>query len=74
VFDLDILTRSVLNEKAAEILRAESKQVILRDDITDARVVCYQHPDGRVLFDAVLLPENADVMARREKTTNQTEI
>lgn len=59
VFDRDLLTRSILNEKAAEIFRAESKQVILRDPETDARVVCYQHPDGRVLLDAVRLPENA---------------
>jgi hypothetical protein len=58
VFDRDLLTRSILNEKAAEIFRAESKQVILRDPETDARVVCYQHPDGRVLLDAVRLPEN----------------
>lgn len=58
VFDRDILTRSILNEKAAEIFRAESTQVILRDEITDARVVCYRHPDGRVLLDAVRMPEN----------------
>ena len=30
---------------------------VLRDEETDARVVCYLHPDGRILIDAVRLPE-----------------
>jgi hypothetical protein len=58
VFDGDLLTRSRLNEKAAEKFRSESKQVILRDSESDAMVICYQHPDGRVLLDAVRFPEN----------------
>lgn len=29
---------------------------IVRDEATDARVVCYLHPDGRILIDAARLP------------------
>lgn len=57
IFDRDILTRSIFNEKSAEIFRSKSKQIVLRDHETDARVVCYLHPDGRLLLDAVRLPK-----------------
>jgi hypothetical protein len=56
MFDPDILSRAVMDDETAEKFRRESKQVILRDPITEARVVCYRHPDGRVLVDAIRLP------------------
>ena len=63
MFDPDILSRAVMDDETAEKFRRESKQVILRDPITEARVVCYRHPDGRVLLDAIRLPENAGGLA-----------
>lgn len=37
--------------------KTEASQRIIVDPETDARVVCYVHTDGRVLIDAVRIPQ-----------------
>lgn len=53
LFDSRLLSRALLSNKAAARFRDESRQAIRIDQETDARVVCYIHPDGRILIDAV---------------------
>lgn len=54
-FEPRLLTRCLMSEKDAESFRQKSQMHIVRDEATDARVVCYIHPDGRFLIDAVHL-------------------
>lgn len=47
------------NEDAARF-RLEASMGIVRDEETDIRVVCYVHPDGRILIDAVRLQNDQE--------------
>lgn len=60
LFDRRLLARCLMSKKDAKRFRLEARMDIVRDEVTDARVVCYIHPDGRILIDAVRLP-NAKV-------------
>ncbi len=57
MFDIVVLARSRMTEAGAKRFRDESRQSIVLDDETGARVVTYIHPSGRILIDAVRLPK-----------------
>ena len=59
VFSPELLSRATMPAAECDKFRDEAKMVVLRDPLTDARAVCYQHPDGRVLLDAIRLPQNS---------------
>lgn len=56
LFDPVLLHRCRMSEADAAQFRDEARQSIHLDEETQARVVCYVHPDGRVLIDAVRIP------------------
>lgn len=56
LFDPRLLARCLMSKEDAAKFRQEARMDIVRDEETEARVVCYIHPDGRILIDAVRLP------------------
>lgn len=55
LFDAGLIARAVLSDADAAKFRAESRQSIITDEETQARVVFYVHPNGAILMDAVRL-------------------
>lgn len=54
-FNQRLLSRATMSEPDAAAFREQAQQRVLLDEETGARVVCYVHPDGRILMDAIRL-------------------
>ena len=51
-----LLDRCRLSDEDAKQFRNEARLCCRRDEATGAIIVCYVHPDGRILIDAIRLP------------------
>ena len=56
LFNPTLLTRATMLPASADRFRSESEKRILKDPETNARVVFYIHPSGRILLDAIQFP------------------